>query len=249
MTDLYSHSTLFGSTEDSIPGSLSLTSSKSPGLLSSSSSSSSSSSMAGSNPTRPQSSPILSGNAKSQPGYVKNDCSGACLTPLTSNTLFFPSQRIYVSFSLGPAGHGAADRGTAGVKAVSKAFRISWFLTAQWASSSLSSFSNHSGKWSDLVFLTFLTCFQRIVLILAPLHFLDCRVSSHLLPSRFLLISYKDKSSWATLQTLSCKRNLEANKCISDWVAASSPVQVTWLQSWKLKKSYCSDLHIFSPRL
>ncbi|XP_042079241.1 1-phosphatidylinositol 4,5-bisphosphate phosphodiesterase epsilon-1 isoform X2 [Haplochromis burtoni] len=54
--------------EDSIPGSLSLTSSKSPGLLSSSSSSSSSSSMAGSNQTRPQSSPILSGNAKSQPG-------------------------------------------------------------------------------------------------------------------------------------------------------------------------------------
>ncbi|XP_047464842.1 1-phosphatidylinositol 4,5-bisphosphate phosphodiesterase epsilon-1 isoform X3 [Mugil cephalus] len=55
--------------EDSFPGPFSLSSSRSPGLLaSSSSSSSSSSSMAGSNQNRPQSSPILSGSAKSQPG-------------------------------------------------------------------------------------------------------------------------------------------------------------------------------------
>ncbi|KAM9336797.1 1-phosphatidylinositol 4,5-bisphosphate phosphodiesterase epsilon-1 [Symphorus nematophorus] len=54
--------------EDSFPGPFSLSSSKSPGLLASSSSSSSSSSMAGSNQSRPQSSPILSGTAKSQPG-------------------------------------------------------------------------------------------------------------------------------------------------------------------------------------
>ncbi|KAM6898546.1 1-phosphatidylinositol 4,5-bisphosphate phosphodiesterase epsilon-1 isoform 2-T2 [Lycodopsis pacificus] len=55
--------------EDSFPGPFSLSSSKSPALLaSSSSSSSSSSSMAGSNHSRPQSSPILSGTAKSQPG-------------------------------------------------------------------------------------------------------------------------------------------------------------------------------------
>ncbi|KAM8730218.1 1-phosphatidylinositol 4,5-bisphosphate phosphodiesterase epsilon-1 isoform 2-T2 [Acanthopagrus schlegelii] len=54
--------------EDSFPGPFSLSSNKSPGLLASSSSSSSSSSMAGSNQTRPQSSPILSGTAKSQPG-------------------------------------------------------------------------------------------------------------------------------------------------------------------------------------
>ncbi|XP_037610248.1 1-phosphatidylinositol 4,5-bisphosphate phosphodiesterase epsilon-1 isoform X4 [Sebastes umbrosus] len=54
--------------EDSFPGPFSLSSSKSPGLLASSSSSSSSSSMAGSNHSRPQSSPILSGTAKSQPG-------------------------------------------------------------------------------------------------------------------------------------------------------------------------------------
>ncbi|XP_054454527.1 1-phosphatidylinositol 4,5-bisphosphate phosphodiesterase epsilon-1 isoform X2 [Anoplopoma fimbria] len=55
--------------EDSFPGPFSLSSSKSPGLLaSSSSSSSSSSSMAGSNHSRPQSSPILSGTAKPQPG-------------------------------------------------------------------------------------------------------------------------------------------------------------------------------------
>ncbi|XP_049420319.1 1-phosphatidylinositol 4,5-bisphosphate phosphodiesterase epsilon-1 [Epinephelus fuscoguttatus] len=54
--------------EDSFPGPFSLSSSKSPGLLASSSSSSSSSSMAGSNHSRPQSSPILSGIVKSQPG-------------------------------------------------------------------------------------------------------------------------------------------------------------------------------------
>ncbi|XP_049915897.1 1-phosphatidylinositol 4,5-bisphosphate phosphodiesterase epsilon-1 isoform X3 [Epinephelus moara] len=54
--------------EDSFPGPFSLSSSKSPGLLASSSSSSSSSSMAGSNHSRPQSSPILSGTVKSQPG-------------------------------------------------------------------------------------------------------------------------------------------------------------------------------------
>uniref|UniRef100_A0A3B5B5Z6 Phosphoinositide phospholipase C n=1 Tax=Stegastes partitus TaxID=144197 RepID=A0A3B5B5Z6_9TELE len=54
--------------EDSFPGPFSLSSNKSSGLLASSSSSSSSSSMAGSNQSRPQSSPILSGTAKSQPG-------------------------------------------------------------------------------------------------------------------------------------------------------------------------------------
>ncbi|CAK6981814.1 -phosphatidylinositol 4%2C5-bisphosphate phosphodiesterase epsilon-1 isoform X2 [Scomber scombrus] len=55
--------------EDSFPGPFSLSSNKSPGLLaSSSSSSSSSSSMVGSNQSRPQSSPILSGTSKSQPG-------------------------------------------------------------------------------------------------------------------------------------------------------------------------------------
>ncbi|XP_041670988.1 1-phosphatidylinositol 4,5-bisphosphate phosphodiesterase epsilon-1 isoform X2 [Cheilinus undulatus] len=55
--------------DDSFPGPFSLSSNKSPGLLASSSSSSSSSSMAGSNQSnRPQSSPILSGNSKSQPG-------------------------------------------------------------------------------------------------------------------------------------------------------------------------------------
>ncbi|XP_033467115.2 1-phosphatidylinositol 4,5-bisphosphate phosphodiesterase epsilon-1 isoform X4 [Epinephelus lanceolatus] len=54
--------------EDSFPGPFSLSSSKSPGLLASSSSSSSSSSMAGSNHSRPQSSPILSGTVRSQPG-------------------------------------------------------------------------------------------------------------------------------------------------------------------------------------
>ncbi|XP_034564652.1 1-phosphatidylinositol 4,5-bisphosphate phosphodiesterase epsilon-1 isoform X2 [Notolabrus celidotus] len=54
--------------DDSFPGPFSLSSNKSSGLLASSSSSSSSSSMAGSNQTRPQSSPILSGNTKSQPG-------------------------------------------------------------------------------------------------------------------------------------------------------------------------------------
>ncbi|XP_033962613.1 1-phosphatidylinositol 4,5-bisphosphate phosphodiesterase epsilon-1 isoform X5 [Pseudochaenichthys georgianus] len=55
--------------EDSFPGPFSLSSSKSPGLLgSSSSSSSSSSSMAGSNHSRPQSSPVLSGTVKQQPG-------------------------------------------------------------------------------------------------------------------------------------------------------------------------------------
>ncbi|XP_038591439.1 1-phosphatidylinositol 4,5-bisphosphate phosphodiesterase epsilon-1 isoform X2 [Micropterus salmoides] len=55
--------------EDSFPGPFSLSSSKNPGLLaSSSSSSSSSSSMVGSNQSRPQSSPILSGTTKPQPG-------------------------------------------------------------------------------------------------------------------------------------------------------------------------------------
>ncbi|XP_020567543.2 1-phosphatidylinositol 4,5-bisphosphate phosphodiesterase epsilon-1 isoform X4 [Oryzias latipes] len=54
--------------DDSFPGTLSLSSSKSPGLLASSSSSSSSSSMTGSNHCRPQSSPVLSGTSKSQPG-------------------------------------------------------------------------------------------------------------------------------------------------------------------------------------
>ncbi|KAF7668924.1 hypothetical protein LDENG_00276200 [Lucifuga dentata] len=52
--------------EESFPGPFSLSSSKSPGLLASSSSSSSS--MTGSTQSRPQSSPILSGNSKSQPG-------------------------------------------------------------------------------------------------------------------------------------------------------------------------------------
>ncbi|XP_058477625.1 1-phosphatidylinositol 4,5-bisphosphate phosphodiesterase epsilon-1 [Solea solea] len=54
--------------DDNFPGPFSLSSNKSPGLLASSSSSSSSSSMAGSSQSRPQSSPILSGTAKSQPG-------------------------------------------------------------------------------------------------------------------------------------------------------------------------------------
>ncbi|XP_041830274.1 1-phosphatidylinositol 4,5-bisphosphate phosphodiesterase epsilon-1 [Melanotaenia boesemani] len=54
--------------DDSFPGPFSLSSCKSPGLLASSSSSSSSSSMAGSNHSRPQSSPILSGTSKAQPG-------------------------------------------------------------------------------------------------------------------------------------------------------------------------------------
>ncbi|KAM9837938.1 1-phosphatidylinositol 4,5-bisphosphate phosphodiesterase epsilon-1 [Aulostomus maculatus] len=55
--------------EDSFPGPFSLSSNKSPGLLASSSSSSSStSSMAGSNHSRPQSSPVLSGTSKSQSG-------------------------------------------------------------------------------------------------------------------------------------------------------------------------------------
>uniref|UniRef100_A0A8C7Z1X6 Phosphoinositide phospholipase C n=1 Tax=Oryzias sinensis TaxID=183150 RepID=A0A8C7Z1X6_9TELE len=54
--------------DDSFPGTFSLSSSKSPGLLASSSSSSSSSSMTGSNHYRPQSSPVLSGTSKSQPG-------------------------------------------------------------------------------------------------------------------------------------------------------------------------------------
>uniref|UniRef100_A0A3Q3LIZ2 Phosphoinositide phospholipase C n=1 Tax=Labrus bergylta TaxID=56723 RepID=A0A3Q3LIZ2_9LABR len=56
------------SDNDNFPGPFSLTSNKSPGLLASSSSSSSSSSVAGSNQSRPQSSPVLSGNTKSQPG-------------------------------------------------------------------------------------------------------------------------------------------------------------------------------------
>ncbi|XP_047233215.1 1-phosphatidylinositol 4,5-bisphosphate phosphodiesterase epsilon-1 isoform X3 [Girardinichthys multiradiatus] len=54
--------------DDSFPGPFSLSSNKGSGLLNSSSSSSSSSSMAGSNHSRPQSSPILSGTSKSQPG-------------------------------------------------------------------------------------------------------------------------------------------------------------------------------------
>ncbi|XP_029953283.1 1-phosphatidylinositol 4,5-bisphosphate phosphodiesterase epsilon-1 isoform X2 [Salarias fasciatus] len=54
--------------EDNFPGPFSLSSNKNSGLLASSSSSSSSSSMAGSNHSRPQSSPVLSGIAKSQPG-------------------------------------------------------------------------------------------------------------------------------------------------------------------------------------
>lgn len=55
--------------EDSFPGPFSLSSSRSPALLvSSSSSSSSSSSMAGVSQSRPQSSPVLSGTSKSQPG-------------------------------------------------------------------------------------------------------------------------------------------------------------------------------------
>uniref|UniRef100_UPI003AAC74CA 1-phosphatidylinositol 4,5-bisphosphate phosphodiesterase epsilon-1-like n=1 Tax=Centroberyx gerrardi TaxID=166262 RepID=UPI003AAC74CA len=54
--------------EDSFPGPFSLSANRSPGLLASSSSSSSSSSMASSNPSRPQSSPILSGSSKTQPG-------------------------------------------------------------------------------------------------------------------------------------------------------------------------------------
>ncbi|XP_023196734.1 1-phosphatidylinositol 4,5-bisphosphate phosphodiesterase epsilon-1 isoform X2 [Xiphophorus maculatus] len=54
--------------DDSFPGPFSISSNKSSGLLASSSSSSSSSSMAGSNHSRPQSSPILSGTSKSQPG-------------------------------------------------------------------------------------------------------------------------------------------------------------------------------------
>ncbi|XP_028991292.1 1-phosphatidylinositol 4,5-bisphosphate phosphodiesterase epsilon-1 isoform X2 [Betta splendens] len=54
--------------DDGYPGPFSLSSAKSSGLLASASSSSSSSSMAGSNSSRPQSSPILSGSAKAQPG-------------------------------------------------------------------------------------------------------------------------------------------------------------------------------------
>nr|XP_057918195.1 1-phosphatidylinositol 4,5-bisphosphate phosphodiesterase epsilon-1 isoform X3 [Doryrhamphus excisus] len=54
--------------DDSFPGSLSLSCKGSPGLLASSSSSSSSSSMASSNQSHPQSSPILSGTSKAQPG-------------------------------------------------------------------------------------------------------------------------------------------------------------------------------------
>ncbi|XP_037134464.1 1-phosphatidylinositol 4,5-bisphosphate phosphodiesterase epsilon-1 isoform X4 [Syngnathus acus] len=53
---------------DDFPGPFSLTSKGSPGSLASSSSSSSSSSMSSSNQSRPQSSPVLSGPAKAQPG-------------------------------------------------------------------------------------------------------------------------------------------------------------------------------------
>lgn len=71
LDDFYLPSVIFASIEDSFPGPFSLSSNKSPGLpASSSSSSSSTSSMAGSTQSRPQSSPILSGTAKSQPGYV-----------------------------------------------------------------------------------------------------------------------------------------------------------------------------------
>lgn len=59
-----------GPTEDSFPGLFSLSSNKMAGLPSAcSSSSSSSTSVAGSNQSRPQSSPTLSGAAKAQPGY------------------------------------------------------------------------------------------------------------------------------------------------------------------------------------
>uniref|UniRef100_A0A668A3T9 Phosphoinositide phospholipase C n=1 Tax=Myripristis murdjan TaxID=586833 RepID=A0A668A3T9_9TELE len=54
--------------QEDFPGPFSLSATRSPGLLASSSSSSSSSSMAGSNPSRQQSSPILSGSSKAQPG-------------------------------------------------------------------------------------------------------------------------------------------------------------------------------------
>uniref|UniRef100_A0A3B3CU13 Phosphoinositide phospholipase C n=1 Tax=Oryzias melastigma TaxID=30732 RepID=A0A3B3CU13_ORYME len=61
---------------DSFPGPFSLSSSKSPGLLASSSSSSSSSSMTGSNHSRPQSSPVLSGTSKSQPAWSSRSWHG-----------------------------------------------------------------------------------------------------------------------------------------------------------------------------
>ncbi|XP_061564651.1 1-phosphatidylinositol 4,5-bisphosphate phosphodiesterase epsilon-1 isoform X3 [Cololabis saira] len=54
--------------DDGFLGPFSLSSTKSPGLLGSSSSSSSSSSMTGSTHCRPQSSPVISGSSKSQPG-------------------------------------------------------------------------------------------------------------------------------------------------------------------------------------
>ncbi|XP_054623295.1 1-phosphatidylinositol 4,5-bisphosphate phosphodiesterase epsilon-1 isoform X3 [Dunckerocampus dactyliophorus] len=54
--------------DDSFPGPFSLSSKGSPGLLASSSSSSSSSSMASSYQSHPQSSPVLSGTSKAQPG-------------------------------------------------------------------------------------------------------------------------------------------------------------------------------------
>lgn len=129
-------------TDDSFPGTFSLSSSKSPGLLASSSSSSSSSSMTGSNHCRPQSSPVLSGTSKSQPGYavkgiidLKN-CGGANLRPRF--------------FCLCVAALGAADRGTAEVKAASKASRTSWSLTAPWASLNLWNSSSHSGEFKQI---------------------------------------------------------------------------------------------------
>ncbi|XP_037547362.1 1-phosphatidylinositol 4,5-bisphosphate phosphodiesterase epsilon-1 [Nematolebias whitei] len=53
--------------DDNFPGPFSLSSNKNAGLLASSSSASSTSSMTGSNHSRPQSSPVLSGSSKSQP--------------------------------------------------------------------------------------------------------------------------------------------------------------------------------------
>lgn len=68
--DFYLLLDLFAFIEDGFPGPFSLSSNKIPGLAACSSSSSSSSSMAGSNQSRPQSSPTLSGAAKAQSGYT-----------------------------------------------------------------------------------------------------------------------------------------------------------------------------------
>lgn len=127
------------SIDDSFPGPFSLSSSKSPGLLASSSSSSSSSSMTGSNHSRPQSSPVLSGTSKSQPGYAvkgivdRKNCSAA----------------NHFSCLCG-AELGAADRGTVEVKAALRASRTSWSLTAPWASSNLWNSSSRSGKFKQI---------------------------------------------------------------------------------------------------